>query len=239
MDSNPFFRLLGRINTVLIALIGLTVLVILVVSQAWWLPREIVRRHDDGPVPVSDVTYQLDALHEDNQDGDVAVPDGWRDGLMLLNREDGARNPYALGSSGGGASPVGVNILSIDLETAKARYLFAGTARAIEAVHFVHGPKTQGVPQGPVTALLLTMTDADTNHDGKIDTHDDDALYLYRPGDAAPRRLLTARTVTGVRQVDDGRVLVSTADRAGDHVTLFATGDFHVLASGPLPAVSP
>jgi hypothetical protein len=232
MDSNLFFRFLGRVNTVLITLAGIVVLIAFISSEMWFLPFEGGRR--GGQLIEPEDRFRLAAVTERPIDSTFTVPDGWSEAVMMLQRGGLPYRDIGLSSSGR-VREDGANILLIDMISAKTRWLFAGTARDISYTSFVHGPKTAALVDGPVTALLLAVADADTNHDGEIDNRDDDALYVYKEGAVAPAKILSTHIIWSIRQLDAGHVIVAYNDGKAERMALFSTGDYRLLSSISLP----
>ena len=239
MDSNPFFRFLGRVNTVLITLAGLAILCGAVVSELWWMPyAPRGAQHAVAPVDQAGYSYHLDDIQLSQMGSDAAVPDGWNQAVMALDRQrgDGDSNPYSGSFSGSRGSDVrSVNLLLVDIATGATRWLFPGTARDIVSMSAVHGAKTEAYANGPVSAMLMTVADADTNHDGRIDGGDDVTLYVYKPGAAAATKILAAHDVWSVHQIDPARLMVLYNDAKGAHMAVFSTADYRVLTSSVLP----
>lgn len=236
-DDNRFFRWLGRINAMLFFLVVVGA-IMLVGGEAlmWGNPMR------DVPVTAEaksgDDTYTFSGTFGGPfvafGEPSITHLDGTDEGVMVLRR---GRPSYAgfdsVSRPGGG----NVNFLLIDLKTMKTRWLFEGVRRDIGRVFEVRSsvPVLPASPD-PVTALLMPVAETDTNNDGKITQADDHALYVYRVGSAKGVKLLDAKSISSVEQIDSDRIVIAYYDGKSDHALLLSARTLAPIAD---TAVSP
>jgi hypothetical protein len=236
-DDNRFFRWLGRINAILffLAVAGAIVLVG-GESLIWSQPMR------DTPV-TAEAKKGNDTFSFGGTFGGPFVAlgapsithlDGTDEGVMVLRRGGSRYAGFDSVSRMGGS---GVNFLLIDLKTMKTRWLFDGVKRDIGRVFEVRSsiPMPQN-SSDPVTALLMPVAAADTNGDDEITQADDHALYVYRVGSAKAVKLLDAKSISGMEQIDSDRIVISYYDGKTDHALLLSARTFAPIAD---TAVSP
>lgn len=235
-EDNGFFRWLGRINAVLFLLAAIGV--ILAVGGLYLQSLDVWEQPPAAPVAQKgDDTYEfgigIGASVLNPYDWNIAVLDGTDEGVLVLQRR---------GSASGSVSRYGlnrnVNLLLVDLKTMQSRWLFAGVKHDIGRIVTVHESVTaREEKQTAVTALLLSVASADSNGDGKISAADDHALYAYRIGGGAPLKVIDAKSVAGVQQLDSDRVMVEYFDGKANRIALLSAKDFKPLAQSALPAM--
>jgi hypothetical protein len=236
-DDNVFFRWLGRINAILffLAIVGVIVLM---------SGETLMSGHSFPDVPVTaeakngDDTYTFGGTFGGPfvafGEPSITHLDGADEGVMVLRRGGPRYAGFDSVSRFGGGN---VNFLLIDLKTMKTRWLFEGVRHDIGRVFEVRSsvPVLPASP-APVTALLMPVAEADTNGDGKITQADDHALYVYRVGSAKAVKLLDAKSVSSMEQIDPDRVVISYYDGKTDHALLLSAKTFTPVAD---TAVSP
>ena len=231
-ESNRFFRWLGRANSLLffLAILGLLIafFVMFVGEVPHGPPLTAQTKSDKDAKDVYVFTAGLDEPSATMGSTALARLSGTDEGIMLLQRvPDDSESSFS--RSRPDASTL--NLLSVNLQTLKSRWLFGGVKRDIATIFQVRA--SVPVPQNasdPVTALLVPVADKDTDGDGRIAASDDHALYLYRLGSSGPVKLLEAKIVMGIQQLDGERLLVLYSDGKIDHACLISAGDFHTIA---------
>jgi hypothetical protein len=236
MDSNGFFRILNRVNAILFALAGLAILLFIfgntLQSMLFGMENNVAVVPHAGEN--SDVSYEfgnLDNVTDNGASGTMSVLTGTNDAMMVLKR--GGKQQYGSFSGSGGREEISVNILIVDTETAKSRWLFPGVKRAIGSSFLVRaiGP-SKTLSDNPVTALLMSVADRDTDGNGTIDSSDAESLYIYKPGTLSAVKLLDARAISNIVQIDSGKFLVTYYDGKSDRVVIYAVDGFKPLAQG-------
>lgn len=238
-DDNRFFRWLWRINSLLFFLAALGL--ILGVLTAF-----MGSRFSSADMPAAAPVAKSGGdmfVFTSNLTAPIASTDGW--GITPLDDTDVAvmvlqrlnANSYS-GSLSRYQRDSDVNLLLIDLKTMKSRWLLDGVHHDIGSMLKVLAqvPAPQGSPD-PITALLMPVASKDTNGDGKITAADDHALYVYRIGSEAPVKVLEAKSVLGMDQLDSERVVIRYYDGKSDRLQLLSAKTFAPLAGAPLPSV--
>lgn len=234
-DDNRFFRWLGRINSVLFLLAAIGV--ILSVGALYLQPQFVWEQPPAGPVAQKgDDTYEFGG----GLDTPVPGPYAWN--ITLLDRTDqGVMVLQLRGGSSGSVSRYelnrNVNLLLVDLKTTRSRWLFQGLKHDIGRIVSVHESVTAREEKPtPVTALLMPVASTDNNGDGKVSAADAHALYAYRVGGGAPVKVIDAKSVAGVEQLDSDRLMVEYFDGTTNRIALLSAKDFKPLAQSALPA---
>jgi len=230
-NAEKYFQYLWRFNAIVMAVIGLAVVVAFVanlLSSLWSPPRS-------GPAgsftPVSKggqhgYSYGLAR--------DAIRLSGTREVVFVLKRWKGDPDEYGASSSGA----QDVNLLVVDDGNATSHWLFRGTDRTILSRDEVHALDVANFNAfSPVVALVLTVLDADTNKDGRIDRKDRESLYFYRVGSASAVEFFTADHVLAAEQVGTDRYLVIYENGNKAAAALFSMIDFKPLSQRPLPDV--
>jgi hypothetical protein len=227
-DDNRFFRWLGRINAMLFFLAAAGVIVVAGGNALIWglYTRE-------APPPGAEAKNGGDTYAFGGTIGGPSVVTGAPSITHLNGTDEGVMVLQRGGPRGSGLDSVpradanDVNFLLIDLKTMKTHWLFDGVKRDIGEVFEVRSsvPMQQNSPDS-VTALLMTVAAADTNGDGKITQADDHALYGYRVGNAKAVKLLDAKSVSGMEQIDSDRIVISYYDGKADHALLLSAKTF-------------
>lgn len=228
-EENRFFRILWRVNAVLLALAGLLAAGLLAAAAAGMLFSGFGRR--DEPVPMKSaagdkVRFEL-APEGTPLQGTTFM-------LFTLNRE---RSAFADEGSFSGRGNTGqdANYLIVDSGTASGTWLFAHETQAIWSRLLLY--KTPSADGGDVvTAMILTVTDADTDQDGALTGRDRQSLCFYRPGAARAVKFFTADNIWSVRQVDADRFSVVYGDGGKTEAAVFSTHDVALLRKSVLPA---
>lgn len=234
-DDNRLFRWLGRVNAILFFFGAVGAIVVAISLMGGEAPMSRHRSNDTAAGTGSGEIYQFgDSIVEPTAKiGSSAITRlaGTDEGLMTLQRAGRSAS-----FSERGSELVEVNLLLVDLTTMKNRWLFAGVKRDIARSLQVRAvvPVPQNSPD-PVVALLLPVAAADTDGDGTIAPSDDHALYLYRLGSAAPVKLLDAKSILGMEQLDSGRILITYYDGKTDRGMMLSAKDFTPLADTAIP----
>ena len=180
-DAEKYFRYLWRFNAVAMAVIGFAVVIAFVVnllSPLWSAPHS-GPAGSFAPVPKSaehGYTYRLAS--------DAIRLSGTREEIFALKRWKG------------GLDARDVNLLVVNDASAASRWLFRGTDRTILARDEVHASDVADFnAYSPVVAIVLTVADADTNKDDRIDGKERQSLYFYRVGGASAVKFFTADRV--------------------------------------------
>ncbi len=238
-DDSRFFRWLGRINALLF-FVAVCALIIGMASAFVGMQFSPADMPAAAPVAKSgEDTFvfanNLIAPMPSTAGWGVTQLDDTDVAFMVLQRQNA--NPYS-SSLSRYQRDSDVNLLLIDLKTMKSRWLLDGVHHDIGPMLKVlaQAPAPQSGPN-PVTALLMPVASKDTNGDGKISAADDHALYVYRIGAKAPVKVLDARTVLGMDQLDSERIVVRYYDGKTDRLQLLSAKTFAAVADAPLPSV--
>jgi hypothetical protein len=230
-DAEKYFRYLWRLNAILMAVIGFAVVIAFVAnlfSPLWNAPHSGLAG-SYAPVPKSaehGYTYGLAR--------DAIRLSGTREVVFVLKRWKG--DPGGDGASSSGAQDA--NLLVVDDGNATSHWLFRGADRTILSRDEVHASDVANFNSfSPVVALVLTVLDADTNKDGKIDGKDRESLYFYRVGGASAVAFFTADHILAAQQVGSDRYLVIYENGNKAAAQLFSMIDFKPLSQRPLPDV--
>jgi len=223
-NAEKYFRYLWRFNAIAMAVIGFAVVIAFVanlLSPLWSAPHS-GPAGSFAPIPKSaehGYTYELAR--------DAVRLSGTREELFVLKCWNG------------GPDARDVNLLVVNDASAASRWLFRGTDRTILARDEVHASDVADFnAYSPVVAIVLTVADADTNKDDKLDGKDRRSLYFYRVGAASAVKFFTADRVLVAQQAGADRYLViyENGDKAA--AQLFSLLDFKPLSQSPLPDVS-
>jgi hypothetical protein len=230
-QAEKYFRYLWRFNAVVMAVIGFAVVVAFVanlLSPLWDGPR-YGPTGNFAPVPKSaerGYSYRLVR--------DAIRLSGTREQIFVLKRWKG--NPDGYGASSSDAQDV--NFLVVDDSNAASHWLFHGYDRTILSRDEVYASDVADFnAYSPVVALVLTVLDADTNKDGRIDGKDQESLYVYRVGGASAVKFFTADHVLAARQVGSDRYMVIYENGNKAAAETFSMIDFKPLAQKSLPDV--
>jgi hypothetical protein len=229
-NAEKYFRYLWRFNAVVMAVIGFAVVIAFVANlfSPFWNASHSGPAGNFAPVPKSaehGYTYRLAR--------DAIRLSGTREEIFALRRWKGDLDD---GASSSGAQDV--NLLVVDDSSAASHWLFRGTGRTILSRDEVHASDVANYnAYSPVVALVLTVLDADTNRDGKIDGKDRESLYVYRVGSAFAVEFFTADHILAAQQVGSDRYLVIYEDGNKAAAQLFSMLDFKPLSQEPLPDV--
>ena len=223
-NAEKYFRYLWRFNAIAMAVIGFAVVIAFVanlLSPLWSAPHS-GPAGSFAPIPKSaehGYTYELAR--------DAVRLSGTREEIFVLKRWKG------------GPEARDVNLLVVNNLSAASHWLFRGTDRMILARDEVHASDVADFnAYSPVVAVVLTVADADTNKDDRIDGKDRQSLYFYRVGGASAVKFFTADRVLVAQQAGADRYLViyENGDKAA--AQLFSLLDFKPLSQSPLPDVS-
>jgi len=223
-NAEKYFRYLWRFNAIAMAVIGFAVVIAFVanlLSPLWSAPHS-GPAGSFAPIPKSaehGYTYELAR--------DAVRLSGTREEIFVLKRWKG------------GPEARDVNLLVVNNLSAASHWLFRGTDRTILARDEVHASDVADFnAYSPVVAIVLTVADADTNKDDRIDGKDRQSLYFYRVGAASAVKFFTADRVLVAQQAGADRYLViyENGDKAA--AQLFSLLDFKPLSQSPLPDVS-
>lgn len=223
-NAEKYFRYLWRFNAIAMAVIGFAVVIAFVanlLSPLWSAPHS-GPAGSFAPIPKSaehGYTYELAR--------DAVRLSGTREEIFVLKRWKG------------GPEARDVNLLVVNNLSAASHWLFRGTDRTILARDEVHASDVADFnAYSPVVAIVLTVADADTNKDDKLDGKDRRSLYFYRVGAASAVKFFTADRVLVAQQAGADRYLViyENGDKAA--AQLFSLLDFKPLSQSPLPDVS-
>lgn len=230
-NAEKYFRYLWRFNAIVMAVIGFAVVIAFVAnlfSPLWNTPHS-GPAGSFAPVPKSaehGFTYRLAP--------DVIRLSGTREVVFVLKRWKG--DPDGYGASSFGAQDV--NLLVVDDGNATSHWLFRGTDRTILSRDEVHALDVANFNAfSPVVALVLTVLEADTNKDGRIDGRDRESLYFYRIGGASAVEFFTADHVLAAQQIGTDKYLVVYENGNKAAAALLSMIDFKPLSQKPLPVV--
>jgi hypothetical protein len=238
VTDSGFFGWVWRFNALAIAvaasgaIVALALMFVAIVGtfvrdRTW--PNETGLVEQNGQQP-SNVSYALG--HAEEAEGTNIV-------IHTLDRRS-SRPVIRFKSSYGYEADV-VNLLVVDDAAANGRWMFEGVGQTLLARSFLYDPATVGAERGKrrATALLIEMSDADTNKDGAIDARDGTTVLIYKLSDGSRTQLLKGSlNLTSVRQADNGRVLIMYDE--GEHTILasYDAVDFHLIARNELPRLS-
>jgi hypothetical protein len=222
-DASKYFQYLWRFNAVVMAVIGFAIVAAFVTNllSSLWNAPDSGAAGSFAPVPRSaehGYTYRLA-----------------RDAIRLSGTRD---EIFVLKCWKGDSEARDVNLLVVNNVSAASHWLFRGTDRTILARSEVHASDIVDFNvYSPVVALVLTVADADSNEDDRIDGKDRQSLYFYRVGAAAAVKFFTADRVLAAQQVGTDRYLVIYESGNKAAVQLFSMLDFKPLSQNPLPDV--
>jgi len=230
-NTEKYFRYLWRFNAIVMAVIGFAVVVAFVASlfsSLWNSPRS-------GPAgSFAPVPKRAEHGYTYGMARDAIRLSGTREVVFVLKRWKGS--PDGDGASSSGAEDV--NLLVVDDDNATSHWLFRGTERTILSRDEVHASDVANFNVfSPVVALVVTVLDADTNKDGRIDGQDRESLYFYRVGSASAVEFFTADHVLAAQQIGTDRYLVIFENGNKAAVQTFSLVDFRPLSQNPLPDV--
>ena len=228
-NAEKYFRYLWRFNAVTMAVIGFAVVVAVVanlLSTLWSAP------HSGAVGNFAPVSMSAEHGYTYGLARDALRLSGTREELFALKRWKGA------GYGASSANAQDVNLLIVDDGDATSHWLFRGYDRTILSRDEVHASDVADInAYSPVVALVLTVLDADTNKDGRIDGKDRQSLYVYRVGGASAVKFFTADDVLSARQVGTDRYLVIFENGNKAAAQIFSMVDFKPLSQKPLPDV--
>jgi hypothetical protein len=222
-NAEKYFRYLWRFNAAMVAVIGLAIVVAFVANllSPLWSASHSGQAGNFAPVPKNvarGYTFRLA--------GDAISLSGTREEIFVLKRWKGESDAQD------------VNLLVVDDGNATSRWLFRGTDRMILARDEVHASDVANFnAYSPVVALVLTVVDADTNQDGRIDRKDRKSLYFYRVGGASAVKFFTADRVLSAQQAGADRYLVIYENGNKAAAQLFSVFDLKSLSQSALPDV--
>lgn len=226
MEENRFFKWLGRVNAIVLFFAGIVILVALAGHSTLSAWRGEAEQNPTGAATSSqnELHYMLGELPLAVPSSQVTLFDNTDEGMMVLSRRSFGQTD--------------VNILLINLDTMKSRWMFSGVRRSIGSVFVVNStlPKAAG---NRVVGVVIPVAKSDTDKDGEITNGDEETLYLYRPGSGRdPVPLLSARHAGPVQQLSSERLLVLyNAGWDKDRVALYSVPEFKRLADNPMPNV--
>jgi hypothetical protein len=250
-DDNRFFRFLWRFNAAAIALAAVLLILVfawnLMMPLIWHAPVESPPQGHFAPVPKTaerEYTYRLQGSPLPSHIGDEQ--------FLTLKRWRGEPNVYGLEDirtplfasppsvSSSNDEERDVNLLAIDARTASSRLLFHGYQRAILTTDAVTAAKTSNAvaaPVPPAIAMVIQVISADTNHDGVLDGHDRQSLYVYdgKGGDAV--KLLDADFILAMGGLDDGRYLIVSEQGSVATAAIYSVPGFKLVSKAVLPNV--
>lgn len=245
LDTNRFFRFLWRLNALL--LLAVSVLVLFGAGSMLYFAYAtshtgVVGMHIANPSKSDGGTYQLagGAVFDYSQFArNVYVLPGTDEGLLKLQRakSDGS---YEL-SSGPVMQADVLNVLVVDLRSAKSRWMFPTNRQLILGQSDIHsqsapqpaGEDSEQADSGSITAILLQIAPRDSVT-GQVKDGERN-LYLYRPHGAEPVLLMKAKSIESIQQIDAARILIVYTNADRRKALLLSAEDFKPIAESVLP----
>lgn len=235
-DDSRFFHWLGRINSVLFFLGALALLAVAI--GAFW--GESFRAGPERPEKARDgETYAFGGNIDMGSVPAAAIArlEGSDEAYMVLQRGGERHGSFRSDSR---ASSANVNVLLFDLDTMRSRWMFQGLKQDIGPSLFVRAViPAPNDTFDPVVGVLMPVATADTDGDGVLTSADDHSLYVYRPEGVTAVKLIAAKLVSSMQQIDNMRVLVTYNDGKTERAAVLATKDFSVTADAQVPPPPP
>lgn len=224
-----FFKVLWRINAVLVflALVALLAFVVLLskerIKQPLW--NYIVPPPPVAAAPVKSC-YRYDLEQDLLIGGDTARDDFELFRLVRWGKVNGrAVTPEASAT---------VNLLIVDKKTGANKWLFQGFDRAIVSQETVltgrwywHEPEVDD--DIAIDLVVMKVIDADSNGDGVLTSEDRQTLYVVRFPAAGPEKLLTADAIWFTVQKNK-EYQVGYRDAGEGYLATYALPDFTLVS---------
>lgn len=236
-QESLFFRILHRVNTILLTIIGLAI----VFGAGYGIWYEHERQHGLDisraelqaatdlaklpPVPDIVVGEDYASLGSDYN------PNGYIN--ILKHASHPPLNDYGPGTDD-------VNAMVVDPRTGKGAWLFAGTKRNIvtrEGIYegAVKGRTTAETDTRPLIGLVLWVAETDTDKDGALTNADAITLYLWRKGETKVTKIRTVENLLSTSQVAADRWLITYRTGNTFHSALYSVPEFELIAENQLP----
>ncbi|NOT42688.1 MAG: hypothetical protein HOP13_19600 [Alphaproteobacteria bacterium] len=239
MPSSGFFGWLWRFNAIAIAIAATGAIVVLaliveMVANDWsrqWGRRDETDLVQKGPDDPPDFRYALESANELAGIESVVYP---------LQRDTVGARPRGL-KSGYSYDTKIVNLLLIDGNQAKGRWLFDGVQQIIAERIVVHDPASlrDDRDNRRAAAILTEVHAIDTNKDGHVDESDDVALIAHRLSDGSKHVLMSGPiAIVSARQVGGGKLLIMYEAGTATTLATFDAVDFRPLGKSELPRLS-
>lgn len=233
MQDGLFFRIVRRINLLLVLLLSL-VLIVAAGLVGWrsyergeWASLVPDRLESQPSPPKPTVKYEValapyEAPAKDNRPT--------ANGIFVLNRVS------SLGDMDLGAPDV-ANIMEVDVEN-HGFWLFKGANRTITMRDGVRkGELPDGAPTDsrPVIALVLWVVEKDANKDGEYGAGDPISVYVWRIGEEKVTKLLDAEEGLSTGQISGTKYGVVYQKSGKNIAATYSIPDFKLISERVLP----
>ncbi len=195
---NRFDQILWRINGVvflLMLLCGIIIVVIAICQSFLWTSNQ---HKDAAVVNVNQSTHEKEYLHLGRAD----LFKGMSTIRIPLYADSNYRSSYS-SSSGSRVR----NYLFLDSSSMISHWLFQGFSRLITECHDLRSPLIN--TEKNVVGSVYEVVVSDSNHDGRIDTDDQVAVFFASPdGKQIVEIVPPAELIVSVEQVSDTEFLI-------------------------------
>jgi len=231
--DNRFFRFLWRFNALVIAGLGLIVICIAGIP----LPMEyfagrIAAENPATFIPTkntNNVTYALGA--QSRLDGTPYI-------LVDLNRM-GQLHAGDGFSSGRGIDQSTVNLLLLDGDNGKSRWLLSGLN------HIVWHMELRSIFPAPddshetVTGVIISSTPGNSGDNGVFKTRTPESLYYVPVGGSETTKFFSAEDIQFVDQIDATTILILYRNGQATSAVSYSVPSLKKLGEEPVPKVTP
>lgn len=244
-----FFRVLRRLNMIMLTIIGLTIIVgggfvgwkyyehqKKVLADRDAVMGEIYSGRLRGEAGVKSGDLVVEAQNYGTVDT-VYGPN--ENSIFVLNRVLPPPAGVPEGYPAFGPHQA-VNLMVVDETTGEGRWLFAGTKRLIESRDVVYEGaavvrSVPGTDARPVIGLVMIVVDTDTDKDGKLTVKDKPTLYVWRKGTAEAVKLLDVDEAMSYGQLGADRYLIVYKKDKETRSALYSVPEFKLLSGKVLP----
>lgn len=226
MDEHPFFKLVWRVNAIIIlglALAGAVSFLYLILSFGAFEDTEPLVIESQNEASISS-TKLKSRLGQDISGND----------LILVSVHTGYDSGY--GSLGSSKPSEFLNYGAFSPDTLQTTWLFPSNDQIISNINNLN--KIEGSGEDhiiTVTGFILTVIDADTNGDGGLSSKDDGILYYASPDLSTKTRLYEGlQRSAGLKRVDNSSYLIYFTTESGFSVLQFNPDTREIIQSGQI-----
>ena len=221
-DENKFFRLVWRLNAILLLALLLLVVIALSVRLAW--------HHSHSPLDKANFTDTVKMLK------------GWSTATLepvdtpFAGLNGASERVWSLVDGGGPNQRIVRNILALNDKAGTSHWLFAPGPRVIvDSVMQIGRPDRENTVSIGYIGMVLVVADADTNKDGVVDERDRLSLYYYGLDDKLPVKMLAAdRIILESTFVQDETLRLFVQDGGKSFELTYSLPDLVVHAKIPV-----
>lgn len=236
MQDGLFFRIVRRINMLLVLVIALGLL-----AGGAFIGWQKYKEGDFSFTPYDGI-YKPPHLTADKMkphynvalapyEAPIDPAHPAINGIFVLNRT--MFGPYSYAETGEVA-----NIMEIDDKTGEGHWLFKGADRNIT---FRGGVRKGDLPDGaatddrPLIGLVLWVVEKDANKDGSYGFEDPISAYVWRFGETKPTKLFEADDGLSTGQMN-GKLYAVVYVKGGKHISAtYSIPDFKLVSEKVLP----